>query len=78
MLKKDTHSLFKKEVKDKINTAKNCYVYCVLDGVDVGHYFKTIKSDINYWTNSYFKDNQNLDSISKTFDLREDGDLYIN
>ena len=44
MLKKDTHSLLKKEVKDKINTAKNCYVYCVLDGVDVGHYFKTIKS----------------------------------
>jgi len=74
-----------KEVRQKIKQANNCYVYSMIDGVDVGHYFKTTKSDVWYWTRQYIRTTKknppsydDLTNLNKTFVLREDGDLYIN
>jgi len=74
-----------KEVRQKIKQANNCYVYSMLDGVDVGHYFKTTKSDVWYWTRQYIRTTKknpppydDLTNLNNTFVLREDGDLYIN
>jgi hypothetical protein len=74
-----------KEVRQKIKQAKNCYVYSMLDGVDVGHYFRTTKSDVWYWTRKYIRMTKknsppydDLTNLNNTFVLREDGDLYIN
>jgi|TARA_R110000744_G_scaffold54282_2_gene115287 hypothetical protein len=73
-----------KEVRQKIKQANNCYVYSMLDGVDVGHYFKTTKSDVWYWTRKYIRMTKknpppydDLTNLNNTFVLREDGDLYI-
>jgi len=73
-----------KEVRQKIKQANNCYVYSMLDGVDVGHYFKTTKSDVWYWTRQYIRMTKknsppydDLTNLNNTFVLREDGDLYI-
>jgi len=70
-----------KEVRQKIKQANNCYVWCMIDGVDVGQYFKTTKSDVWHWTRQYIrsnKDNLDFTNLNNTFVLREDGDLYIN
>ena len=74
-----------KEVRQKIKQANNCYVWCMIDGVDVGQYFKTTKSDVWHWTRQYIRSNKknppphdDLTNLNKTFVLREDGDLYIN
>ena len=70
-----------KEVRQKIKQANNCYVWCMIDGVDVGQYFKTTKSDFWHWTRQYIrsnKDNLDFTNLNNTFVLREDGDLYIN
>ena len=53
----------------------------MIDGVDVGQYFKTTKSDVWHWTRQYIrsnKDNLDFTNLNNTFVLREDGDLYIN
>ena len=74
-----------KEVRQKIKQANNCYVYSMIDGVDVGHYFKTTKSDVWYLTRQYIRTSKknpppydDLTNLNNTFVLREDGDLYIN
>tara|TARA_R110002020_G_scaffold463608_1_gene683732 strand:- start:47 stop:274 length:228 start_codon:yes stop_codon:yes gene_type:complete len=70
-----------KEVRQKIKQANNCYVYSMIDGVDVGQYFKTTKSDVWHWTRQYIRSNKyhsDFINLNETFVLREDGDLYIN
>jgi len=70
-----------KEVREKIKKANNCYVWCMIDGVDVGEYFKTTKGDVWYWTRKYIRNNKaNTDftNLNNTFVLRENGDLYVN
>ena len=74
-----------KEVRQKIKQANNCYVFSMLDGVDVGHYFKTTKSDVWHWTRQYIRMTKknsppydDLTNLNNTIVLREDGDLYIN
>ena len=68
----------KEEILKKINKAKECYVWCVMDGQDVGHYFKTTKSDVLHWTKKYLEDNTNLENLDNAFKLRETGVLFIN
>ena len=70
-----------KEVRQKIKQANNCYVWCMIDGQNVGHYFKTTKSDIWHWTRQYLRSNKHNTDFTKlnnTLVLRENGDLYIN
>ena len=68
----------KREILKRINQAKAFYVYCVMDSEDVGHYFKTTKSDVLHWTNKYLEDNTNLENLDNAFKLRETGVLFIN
>jgi hypothetical protein len=70
-----------KEIRQKIKQANCCYVWCMMDGVDVGQYFKTTKTDVWHWTRQYMrsnKHNSNFKNLNNTYCLREDGDLYIN
>jgi|TARA_R100000084_G_scaffold86659_1_gene41248 hypothetical protein len=71
------------EVRKKIRKANNCYVWAMLDGQDVGQYFKTSKTEVLYWVRKYLRDNGNNDycdfeNLNNTIVLREDGDLYVN
>ena len=71
------------EVRTKIRKANNCYVWCILDGSDVGQYFKTSKTEVLYWVRKYLRDNGNNDycdfeNLNNTIVLREDGDVYVN
>ena len=47
------------EVRTKIRKANNCYVWCILDGSDVGQYFKTSKTEVLFWVRKYFLINRN-------------------
>ena len=70
-----------KEIRQKINQANCCYVWCMIDGVDVGQYFKTTKSDVWHWTRRYIRSNKHntdFEDLNNTYCLRDDGDLYIN
>lgn len=71
------------EVRKKIRKANNCYVWAMLDGQDVGQYFKTSKTEVLFWVRKYLRDNGNNDycdfeNLNNTIVLREDGDLYVN
>ena len=68
----------KEEILKKINKAKECYVWCVMDGQDVGHYFKTTKQDVLYWVNKYIEDNADLTNLNNCLDLREHDLSHIN
>ena len=70
------------EVRTKIRKANNCYVWCILDGSDVGQYFKTSKTEVLFWVRKYFRDSTSSDdcdfeNLNNTIVLREDGDLYV-
>ena len=69
-----------KEVRQKIKQANSCYVWCMVDGQDIGHYFKTTKSDVWHWTRQYLRSNKHTDfeNLNNTYCLRDTGDLYIN
>jgi len=71
------------EVRTKIRKANNCFVWCMLDGQDVGQYFKTSKTEVLFWVRKYFRDNGkddycDFENLNNTVVLRDDGDLYIN
>ena len=66
------------EVRTKIRKANNCFVWCMLDGQDVGQYFKTSKTEVLFYVRKYIKNNSNLENLSNAVILRDDGDLYIN
>ena len=70
----------KKEILKRINTATAFYVWCVMDGQDVGQYFKTTKSDVLHWSKLYMKGigNADLENLDNSFRLRECGALFIN
>jgi len=70
-----------REVREKIKKANNCFVWCMIDGVDVGEYFKTTKTDIWFYVRKYIrnnKENTDFENLNSTIVLREDGDLYVN
>ena len=55
----------------------------MLDGQDVGQYFKTSKTEVLFWVRKYFRDNGNneycdFENLNNTIVLRDDGDLYVN
>ena len=71
------------EVRTKIRKANNCFVWCVLDGQDVGEYFKTSKTEVLFYVRKYFRDNGkddycDFENLNNAVVLRDDGDLYIN
>ena len=71
------------EVRIKIRKANNCFVWCVLDGQDVGQYFKTSKTEVLFYVRKYFRDNGkddycDFENLNNAVVLRDDGDLYIN
>ena len=71
------------EVRIKIRKANNCFVWCVLDGQDVGEYFKTSKTEVLFYVRKYFRDNGkddycDFENLNNAVVLRDDGDLYIN
>ena len=71
------------EVRIKIRKANNCFVWCVLDGQDVGEYFKTSKTEVLFYVRKYFRDNGkddycDFENLNNAVVLRYDGDLYIN
>jgi len=73
----------KKEIMNKVKKAKNVFVWCVIDGSDVGHYIKASKTDVTFYIKKYIKDNTCLNNIYSTIDLRldehtQDLDLYVN
>ena len=71
------------EVRIKIRKANNCFVWCVLDGQDVGEYFKTSKTEVLFYVRKYFRNNGkddycDFENLNNAVVLRDDGDLYIN
>ena len=71
------------EVRIKIRKANNCFVWCVLDGQDVGEYFKTSKTEVLFYVRKYFRDNGkddycDFENLNNAVVLRDNGDLYIN
>ena len=73
----------KKEIMKKVKQAKNVFVWCLIDGQDVGHYIKASKTDITFYIRNYIKNNTCLNNIYNTIDLRLDEntqelDLYVN
>ena len=80
----------KKQIeKEILNSIKKCnliYVYCVIDGTDVGKYYKTNKSEAIYHVKNYFKesdynnDNElyHFDNIKESHRLDEENNIYIN
>ena len=67
------------KIMRKINKAKEFYVWCVMDGQDVGHYFKTTKSDVLNLTKKYIEDNADLTNLDNCYDLHKESNiLYIN
>ena len=54
----------------------------MLDGQDVGEYFKTTKTQVLFYVRKYFRNNNDgscdFENLNNTIVLREDGDLYVN
>ena len=72
----------KKEILNRVKKARYCFVHCVIDGQDVGYYFKTSKWQANYYIRQYIRNNEMgdhaLENLNNCVVLRDDGDLYIN
>jgi len=70
------------EIRTKVREANNCFVWCMLDGQDVGEYFKTTKTQVLFYVRKYFRNNNDgscdFENLNNTIVLREDGDLYVN
>ena len=69
----------KKEVLNRVTKAAEVYVWCVIDGTDTGHYFKTTKSDALHWTKKYIEEFSDLEKLDNCYDLHKVSNiLYIN
>ena len=80
----------KKQIeKEIINNIKKCkliYAYCLIDGIDVGKYYKTSKTEAIYHVKNYFKesdyisDNElyHFDNIKERHQLDDENNIYIN
>jgi hypothetical protein len=71
------------EVRSKVRKAKNCFVWCMIDGQDVGEYFKVSKTEVLNHVRKYFKNNSTNEScdfteLNSAVRLDEFEDLYIN
>lgn len=67
------------KIMRKINKAKECYVWCVMDGQDVGKYFKTTKLEVLNLTKGYIKNNEDLTNLDNCYDFHNESEiLYIN
>lgn len=66
------------KIMRKVNKAKECYVWCVMDGHTFGEYFKTTKSDVLKVTKEYIENHEDLTSLDNCYALSEGNVLYIN
>ena len=65
-----------KELISKIKKAKFCFVWCNVYQED-GEYLQVNKNILIQLVNNT-TDESNLKGLKDTFNLREDGDLYVN
>jgi len=65
----------KKELLSQIKKARYCFAWCNIY-VDDGAYLQVTKDTLRYIVKKAHEDS--YESLTKTFVLRDDGDLYIN